>query len=447
MRIAMCAAIGALLVGAMAAAPATAESLTLSDAISTALRDHGSVAIADRQVQQAESGVTVARSGYWPQLLTNWQYTYTESRGGRRFTTLGGVPVGVGGSQEAHQTTLVSSYTLWDSGLRAAQLHGAQATLERADSGLELARTSLSFRVTGDYLDLLRQQRALQLAREQVDQAKSHLALVQARIDAGLTAPVDKYPLEASLAQAQLALITSQNQAAQASITLRNSMGLPAGPPFEAQEPVMTPDISSLPPVEQALEVAERTRPDLLQAQATVRAGSASYELARISTRPVLSVGTTYVIKAEPAPSGKELVLDAQMTFPIFDAGSRRAQANEARQSLESSRLNLMQLRKDEEAQVAQARLAVTTAWERINASAVSVTAASKSLASAEARYKAGLAIPIEITDAQVQYYNAQLDAANAHYDYFTALASLRNAVGLETESWDNLSETRLLQP
>jgi outer membrane protein TolC len=107
----------------------------------------------------------------------------------------------------------------------------------------------------------------------------------------------------------------------------------------------------------------------------------------------------------------------------------------------------MAQLRKDVEAQVAQARLAVVTAWERIGAAAANVTAARKSLESAEARFKAGLAIPIEVTDAQLTYYNAQLNATTALYDYFTALAALRNAVGLPTLSFENLREDRVLQP
>lgn len=448
-RVAVCVLAGALLASLASAAGASEapSPLSLAQAVDAALRNHGTVLVAGRQVSQAESGLTIARSSYWPQLLADWQYTFTDSRGGRRFTTLGGIPVGVGGSQEQHQTTLAASYTIFDSGLRNARLHEAYASLDSAASAFDLARVNLSFQAASDYLSLVHQQRAVQLSQEQVDQSKAHLALVEARIDAGLAAKVDRFPLEAELAQAQLGLVTAQNQVGQASIALRNTMGLTAGPPFQAEEPPASPEVSSLPSLEQALAAANRLRPDLLEAQAAVRVAAASLEQAQISARPVLSVGTTYVVKAEPAPSGKDLVLDAEMTFPIFDAGLRRAQASAARENLEGARLRLSQLQKDAEAQVAQARLAITTAWERITAAAVAVNAARQSLESAEARYKAGLAIPIEITDAQVAYYNAQLSAAAARYDYFTALAALRNAVGLPTRDFKDLAEASILQP
>lgn len=446
MRVALCAAIGAVCLCASVASPETGRSLTLSAAVETALASHASVAISDTQVRQAESALTVARSDFRPQLLGNWEYTFSDARGGRRFTTLGGIPVGVGGSQERHQSTLAGSYTVFDSGLRKARLREARATLDRADSSRDLALVDLTYQVAADYSTLLLEQRAAELARERVSQAQAHLALVEATIQAGLAAEVDRFPLQAELAQAQLSLVTAANRARQASIVLRNTIGLSAGEALAGEEPPAIPDIAGLPSVEDALAAAHDWRPDLREAEAGVSAAVASLEQSRVTARPLLSVGATYLWKVEPAPSGRDFVLDAQLSFPIFDAGARRAQTVGAKQGLDSAQLRLSQLQKDAAAQVAQARLAVTTAWERINAAEVSVNAARRSLESAEGRYAAGQAITIEITDAQVTYYNAQLDAASARYDYLTALAALRRSVGLPTRGFENLTEARLLE-
>ena len=445
MRVTLCVVIGAILASAVAGSPEAVQPLSLPQAVDTALRNHGSVLVAGRQVNQAQSGLTVTRSSYWPQLLGGWQYELSHTTGGS--TTVGGVSVATSGTREQHQSTLTAAYTIFDSGLRKARLDQARASLDSATSGLDLARVNLSSQVAVDYLALVRQQRNVQLAQEQVDQSKAHLTLVEARIQAGLGANVDRFPLEAELAQAQLNLVSVQNQVGQARITLRNTMGLAAGPPLEAEEPPATPDVSGLASLEQAMAVAGRLRPDLLEAQAAVRLAGGSLEEARVSARPVLSIGSSYTVKAEPAPWGTGLLVDAALTFPIFDAGARRAEATAARDNLDAAQLRLAQLQKDVQAQVGQARLAITTAWERINAAAVAVNAARQSLDSAEARYKAGLAIPIEITDAQVAYYNAELSAAAARYDYFTALATLRNAVGLPMRDFNDLTVARVIQP
>ena len=436
-----------LCVGVAAAEPPQDQPLGLREAVDTALRNHASVAIAGNQVRQAEAGLTVARARYRPQAAADWQYTFNDSRGGRRFATLGGVPMGVGGSQERHQSTLVTSFTLFDSGLRQARLDYARASLEGADATLGLARASLSYNVSTAYFNLLLARRALELARERVSQAQAHLELVQARIEAGLGARVDRFPFEAELAQAQLGRVSGENQVGQAAIALRNVMGLQAGPALETMEPPTIPDLEHLPLLNDAIAVAQGMRQDVLEARRATDAARASYSESEVSARPVLSINTTYTWKVEPAPSGRDLVVGAEATFPIFDAGARHAQAAAARVSLDSARLRLAQLEKDAAAQVAQARLAVTTAWERINAARVSVEAARQSLQSAEARYQAGLAIPIEITDAQVSYYNAQLDAASARYDYFASLAALRNAVGLPISDFADLAGSAVLTP
>jgi len=425
------------------------ERIALADAVNTALSNQASVAIAANQVGQAESGLTIARSAYWPTLLGDWQWTYTRSHGGQRFTTLGGVPVSVGGaaSQERHQTTLSTTYTLFDSGLRKAQLDQARASLVGAASGLDLARVTLTNRVASAYFNLALQQRTVTLAGEQVTQAQQHLDLANARIEAGLEAPVDRFRFESDLATAQLDLVSAETNERQAAITLRDTIGLPAGPALVAEEPPLTPAVAGLPSLEEDMAAASRLRPDLLQAQANVRAADASLAQARITARPVLNVGTSYIIKAEPAPSGTNLGVSGALQFPIFDAGLRRAEARSAEKALSSAQLTLTQLHKDVQAEVAQARLAVTTAWERINTAAVGVNAARENLDAVNARYKVGLAIPVEVTDAELQYFNTELQAASALYDYFGALAALRNALGLPTHGFEDLSIANLLKP
>jgi outer membrane protein len=425
------------------------EKISLAEAVSTALRNQASIGIAANQVGQARAGLTIAQSAYRPQVLGGWQWNYTRSTGGQRFTTLGGVPVSVGGgaAQERHQTTLTTTYTLFDSGLRKAQLDRARASLMGASSGLDLARVSLTNRVASAYFDLALQQRNVALAREQVTQAQQHLELANARIAAGMEAPVDRFRFQSDLATAQLNLVAAENNERQAAITLRDTIGLPVGPALAAEEPPLKPAVAGLPSLEEAMAAAARVRPDLLQAQANVRAASASLMQARIGARPALNVDAGYIVKAEPSPSGTNLEISSAIQFPIFDAGLRRAEVRSAAEALSSAQLTLTQLEKDVQAQVAAARLAVTTAWERINTAAVGVTAARENLDAVNARYKVGLAIPVEVTDAELQYFTTELQAASALYDYFIALAGLRNAIGLPTHDFQDLAIANALKP
>ena len=88
--------------------------------------------------------------------------------------------------------------------------------------------------------------------------------------------------------------------------------------------------------------------------------------------------------------------------------------------------------RKDENVskEVDQAYLDVKAAWEFIRASKKALEAARENYRLAQGRYQVGVGSIIEVTDAQVQYSQADLTYVQALYDYRTAEARLDKAIG-----------------
>ena len=116
--------------------------------------------------------------------------------------------------------------------------------------------------------------------------------------------------------------------------------------------------------------------------------------------------------------------------MPIWDAGVTRAREEEARARLESSEAGEQQTRIDITTSVQQAMLNINSARERLDASAIAVESARRNLEAANERYQQGLAILVEITNAQLNYFEAQNNAIEALYDYYLAQAQLRRAMG-----------------
>jgi OMF family outer membrane factor len=92
-------------------------------------------------------------------------------------------------------------------------------------------------------------------------------------------------------------------------------------------------------------------------------------------------------------------------------------------------------------------RLEVETAWVNLRQSAEGIAAADAartearaSLQAAERRYGAGVAILLEVTDAQARASRAEVQLVQALYDYNVAFADLRRAQG---ESWHAPPPTR----
>lgn len=419
---------------ALLSAPSWAEQepvprpLALDQAIAIALDHHGSVAVAAQQASAADAALKEARSAFWPEIAAGWEYRFSRSVGGTRFSTIGGVPVPVPSSAERHQLVVAYQHSLLNSGLTSAQVSRARALAGGSHSAVALARQDLIYLVTERYFTLLRTRRLRTLAEETVKQAQGHLALIQGRIDAGAAAQSDRFPVEAELADVRVKLVAAANDVRLASTVLLNTMGMDIGEEVEPAEPP-EPAFGSL----QVQDLAQRalaSRPDLKEAKAESLAARAELRTAALLRRPLLNLDVGYNLRVDPPPTARDWTVSATIGLPIFDAEARKSRERQARAGLNAARLRQEQLRKDVQSDVHQAYLSLVNAQERIEASAASVAEAKKSLEAFEEKLRLGLAIPTEVVDAQVLYFNSQVQAISARYDWFVASAALQRAVG-----------------
>lgn len=400
------------------------EPLTLEDCWRIAEENHGSLIAARRNLRSAEASLTVARAPLIPQL----GFGGTFFRGGvigqqtgftqRRF-----------GVTETRQYSLNADWTLWDGGRTQERVRQAKAQVRSLQSTLEDTRQSVLFNVTRAYFDLLRAQRLAALAEEQLESAQGHLKLVNARIEVGEAAAIDRYPVEVEVANARLNLLTARNQVRIATNALANAMGLKSGTSLVLAD-VPEPQIEPV-DLEAALQRAFLRRPDLRRLESQMEAARAALNLARIEQRPLLNLASSLEEGLGESATRRRWQINASLTFPIFDAGAARAGVEQAKASLEAVQASYEQLRKDIEAEVEEAYLLLTNAQERIVASRALVEQARRNLEAANEKYRLGLAIVLEIVDAQVAFFNAQVNLIQAIYDHHIARAQLERAQGI----------------
>jgi outer membrane protein len=407
------------------AAEATERPITIREAIDIAFRNHADVAIASQGIVSARQRVTEAKTGTLPTVSGGVTFS------GRGVSDLGGV-FGAGPTSTRYdngaQPAISARQTLFDTGLTRLQVRQARFGLTNAEAGLVNARRLLAFNVTSDYIQLLRNQKQFDLSKEQVRLAQQQLDLIDARIGAGAAAASDRFPVVRTLRLAQEQQIAAQNNVNVGASALRNTMGLPLGPPLGVAD--LPEPVYQIPTLQESLAEAIRLRPDLAQDVAFVESSTAAVSVARLRRRPLLTGSVGFNVTPNDAFSRSDWNFLTGVSMPIWDAGLTRAQERDAAATLDSNRARLEQTRKDVEAEVQQAHLNVASAKERVDASRASVEAARVALEAANARYQQGLAITVDLTDAQIGYITASNDAINALYDYYLARAQLARAVG-----------------
>jgi outer membrane protein TolC len=392
--------------------------LTLPQCLDIALKQQGDVLQGEHSLDAAGARAVQAKSDYYPQISVRSSSRVLQS----------GMPAG----SDRNTGSLGVTYNLYDGGLRGARVTQAKHSVTQTTAGLERTRQTVIFSVTQSYMSLLRAHRLAAVADTQLQYIQGQLELVKTRVQVGDAAEVDVIPIEAQLANAQVDNLATKNNVSTAAIRLQQAMGLPPQSVFPIQEIAFAAE-PAVPTLEECLAQAKTLRPDVRQVKASVESAKTSVKTAKIELypRPVVSGQLDQNFTGE---SDRTVSLSAGLVFDLFDGGSNRAAVDEARANLAGVEIRADQLDRDISAQVQEAYLNLTDARERMGASEFSVRAAQRNMDVQDERYKQGLAIPLDLLNAQVTLTTANSNAVQARYDYYTALAQLDYAMGKQGE-------------
>lgn len=394
--------------------PTTAP-LSLQDCINIAFQNQADVIVAQNNVVISKAKATQARGAYWPQISVENNAFVLGSGGGLTQYNTG--------------TALVVTQNIFDGGLREAQNSAAKYGIRQNQAGLTRTTQTVAYSVTKAYYDALRSKRLATVAAKSVKYNEGLRDMVQTRIKLGDAAEVDVLPVEAQLANAQVTYLTAQNQVNTSLIQLQNVMGLSPTPNFDIADSDGAPSSVDVKPLDKYMIAAVMTRPDVSEAAASIGAAKASVRSAKIQMypRPVIS-GQYQAGIAGPNKTSAQMVGGIQ--FDLFNGGANRATLRQARANQANAEQLSKQVIKDIQAQVQQAYLNLASSKERLNASTIGLNAAQRNYDVQSARYKQGLAIPLDLINAELQVVTAQTNDVQARYDYYVAVAQLEYAVG-----------------
>jgi multidrug efflux system outer membrane protein len=308
--------------------------------------------------------------------------------------------------------------------LKAQALESFLATEEARRS----TQISLVAEVASDYLTLLADTDRLALARRTLASQSDSYALTQRTAEVGLAS-------ELTLRQTQTSVETARADVARYSGQLaqdRNALALLLGaalPPWlgqdadEADEAAHPADATVLPAALNALpdlspglpaDLLQR-RPDILEAERQLRAANANIGAARAAFYPSISL-TTNAGTESSALSGLfkggagSWTFAPQISLPIFDAGSNRA--NLALATVKRD-IDVAQYEKAIQTafrEVADALALRATLQRQLQAQQALVEASAEAYRLSEARFRRGADSYLQVLDSQRSLYSAQQD-------------------------------------
>ena len=269
--------------------------------------------------------------------------------------------------------------------------------------------------------------RSRQLVADQVTE------LQKSQIKSGLDVSFAKV----NLAQAQLLLIQADNDVQASFAQLSQTLGYSDQRTFQlAEEPLPTQppaDVSGL--MQQAL----RDRPEVVGQRITVQAAQSYATAERDLWFPtVTATGVAGLVPwvgpgglaAATLPAPRYAAAGVNVNIPLFNGhqfGALRAEAND--QALAQNQyLRDLQNRIVRDVQVAW--LNANSGYQRLSVTGQLLSEANDALELAQSRYKLGLSSIVELSQAQLNQTQAQIDDATARYDYEGQISFLNFQLG-----------------
>jgi len=408
----------------------TPPALTLQQAEELAVKNHPQIQAAQNEVNFANQQIVINRSAYYPDVLAE----VTGSQG-NDLARIGAGDLTASRLFNREGQGVVIRQLITDSGRTSNLVASARLQAQAAVQTSQATRYSVLLDVNRAYFDVLHARATVKVAEQTVEARQTLDDQVTELARNKLRSQLDVSFADVNVSEAKLLLLRARDSVAAALAELGRAVGSDQPANYQlAEEPLPpAPPAAADSLIAQAID----NRPELAALRAAREAARRFAEAEKDLARPTVSaiaVGgyIPYINTPATAPIPSEYEgLAANVSIPIFNGHLFSARREAAYQrALESDqRLRDQQARISRDVRVAWA--GANDAYQRIDVTAQFLRQAALAMQLAQGRYDLSLASIVELTQAQLNVTQAEIENLNAKYDYQTQYSALQYTIGL----------------
>lgn len=421
---------------------------TLREAVDFALKNYPAVRASLEQTNAARSGVDLARTDYLPRTDMLWQ----GNRASRNniFGLL--LPQSVIPSISGPVLSTTSTQGVWgsaagllfswepiDFGARRARVDSARAVQNQANSQLALTRLDVAVATVNGFLTLLAAEQTVHAAQADVERREVLAKAVHVLVDNQLRAGADASRADAELARSRANLARALQQQETSRAALANILGI-----ADAKIEVREERLAQMPTENVPATSTLSTHPLAGAQEARVQQFRSEVRLLNRSYYPRFNLQSALYGRGTGANTDgtfqggtnglgidrSNWAVGLTVTFPLLDIFSIRARKGIelANERAEAARYD--QAIQDLTGQLKKAQASLEGARKVAEATPVELQAARATETQERARYQAGLATLVDVSDAQSLLVQAEIDDALARLAVWQNLASVAASQG-----------------
>jgi len=402
------------------------QSLTLQEAEKTAVRNHPQIQAAMDLATVAEEQVKQTRSAYYPLAVGN--LTGVDAQNNSRITAgpLNSPNVFGKYGNGFQVSQLITDFGRTHELVKSSNLH-ARAQQERVVT----TREDVLLNVDQSYLAVLKAQTLLRVAQATVKERQLVADQISVEAKNQLKSGLDVSFAQVDLQQAQLLLIQAENDLQASFAQLSTALGYSDQRTFQlAEQPL---PVEPPPDWAQLIQQALRDRPELISQRFDLGSAQTYATAERDLWFPTLSaagVAGLTPVREDGLDSTRYAAAGFNVEIPLFNGHLFGALRNEANAEARAQEQYLRDLQNNITRDVRTAWLKANSGYQRLSVTQQLLEQAQKALNLAQARYKLGLSSIVELSQAQLNETQAEIEQASAKYDYQTEIAVLNYEIG-----------------
>lgn len=417
------------LITAFACSALAQTPLTLQEAQALALKNHPQVQAAQLNYQASQQDVNEARAAYFPAIHGD----VTGSQGNPQGRIGAGSLVASRVWDRFGQGITVNQL-ITDSGRTRNLVASSRLQSQATSQQYQATRFDVLLRVNQAYFDALHAQALVKVANETVAARQLLVDQVTELAQNKLRSQLDVSFASVNLAQAKLLQIRTEDSVQQAFAELTRALGLDQQQTYKLTDEPLPPS----PPADSAAMVAQafQQRPELaslrLQRDSAYRFERAERDLS-LPTVSLIGVGgfIPYIhqLTTQTVPPEYESAA-VNVEIPIFNGGLFTARRESARFKAQAADQRVRDLEESVARDVRVAWSDALTSYHQLDVTAELLRQATMALDLAQGRYNLGLSSIVELSQAQLNLTEAEVQNLGAKYDYQRAYAGLQYATG-----------------
>lgn len=380
------------------------ETLTLEQAVQLAVNNNPEIEFSQADIDISKAIIKQAKSAYYPQISSRLIVPFIGRESGFYLDQL-----------------------IWDFGRTSNRVKSSKAALDSSRFKKDSTRDDLILDTIIAYYTVLSDKHVSASLEKRVREAQKRLERATSFFESERASGLDVTKAQVHLSDVELELTHANNNLELSNFRLKTLMG--AGDELDFNLEDVTGYKKTVFDLEESIDRALRSRPELMELGAREVSTRANHEIAKKEFYPIIFGRTAYRFEGEGAQT-PGFIAGVGLKFPIFEGFSRFGKLEEAKAGIRKVKSEIEIAKANVVSEVKESYLELEFAEENILVRHKTKESAQKTLMLAEERYRQGRASEVELAEAEALFETAKAKYMQALYTYIINVARLERATG-----------------